>query len=117
MSWMTSSIDSIGMPAARVWALVNENSTSERHSSGCAAASSTATIVPSLRPITPAPSAPAAFSTATASPTCVCRSGSRASGIGSDSPVPRRSKWINRPNELSRRRNRAKSGKSHTAST
>jgi hypothetical protein len=44
------------MPAARVWALVKVNSTSERHSSGCAAASSTATIVPSFGPITAAPS-------------------------------------------------------------
>ena len=56
-------------------------------------------------------------STATASPTCVCRSGSWSSGTGSDSPVPRRSKWISRPKALSRRRNRAKSGKSQTAST
>ena len=36
------------MPAARVWVPVNVNSTSERHSSGCAAASSSATIVPSF---------------------------------------------------------------------
>jgi len=72
----TSSIDSIGRPAARVWALVKVNSTSERHSSGWAAASSTAAIVPSFRPITAALSDRAALSTATASPTWVWRSGS-----------------------------------------
>ena len=58
ISSITSSIDSIGSPAASVCAGVSVNSTSERHSSGYAAASRTATIVPSLSPMTAVPPRP-----------------------------------------------------------
>ena len=92
---------------------IGANSESELTRSGCVAAKSAASAVPSVSANTAARSDPAASSTASMSSICTS---SGAGGTRSDIPLPRRSNWTRRANVVSRSNIRASRGSVQTCS-
>ena len=92
---------------------IGANSASERTRSGCVAANRQASAVPSVSASTVGRSQRAASSTASTSSIC---SSSGAGGTRSDMPLPRRSNWISRANEVRRANICASRGSVHRCS-
>ena len=92
---------------------IGANSASERTRSGWVAANRQASAVPSVSASTVGRSQPAASSTASTSSIC---SSSGAGGTRSDMPLPRRSNWTRRANDVRRANIRASRGSVHRCS-